>query len=288
MTHPRIAFSKIAHSLGLKSNIRAGLILTTLMLMVAIAATPAAAQTYTVLYNFDGITATQPSGTLVQGRDGNLYGTTQSGGSSIWGVVFKITPDGALKVVYNFDGVHGGYPSDGLTLGNDGNLYGTAAGSVGAGGGGYPSTIFKITPRGNLTTLYTFSGDYANAGAYASPILGSDGNFYVLSTGGVAFKISPSGTFTEFGNSLAFHAGYDRLLQGTDGIFYFPAEGSSAGEIDKLTSGLARKLYTFHHNDGAIPYAVIEGPNGNLYGTTREGGSYGVGEVYELTPQGSL
>ena len=278
MTHPRITSSSIARSQRLKSNTRAGLILTTLMLMVAMTATPAAAQTYTVLYHFDGTTATQPSGTLAQGRDGNLYGTA---GSSTGGVVFKITPDGAFRVIYNFGG-NGGAPSDGLTLGysTDGSLYGTAAGY-----GETLSTIFKITPHGNLTTLHTFSNYLNGPTAYASPILGSDGSFYGMTTisAGVAYKISPSGTYTEFAKAGLFDQGYNRLLPGTDGVWY----GVASQEVFKLTSGLPRSLYTFHFQH-SFNYAVVEGPNGNLYGTTSAGGSNNVGEVYELTPQGSV
>src|SRR5580700_1493862 len=126
----------------------------------ALAVAAARAQTYTDLYNFDSTHGADPQdpGLLAQGRDGNLYGTAPLGGANNAGVVFKITPGGLAEVLYNLDGAHGSYPYSGLTLGTDGNLYGTTyeGGGSGCGGGGC-GTVFKITPNGNLTTLYSFT-----------------------------------------------------------------------------------------------------------------------------------
>jgi uncharacterized repeat protein (TIGR03803 family) len=104
-----------------------------------------------------------PEAGLVQGADGNFYGTTYSGGANICGIaesygcgtVFKTTPGGELRPLYSFctqpNCTDGTYPSAGLVQGADGNFYGVTAGG-GLGGG----TIFKITPVGELTTLYSF------------------------------------------------------------------------------------------------------------------------------------
>jgi uncharacterized repeat protein (TIGR03803 family) len=93
---------------------------------------------------------------LVQGKDANLYGTTQQGGLNSQGTVFKISPSGTLTTLYNFcsqtNCSDGAYPYGGLVLGTDGNFYGTTSG----GGAGSYGTVFKITPRGTLTTLYSF------------------------------------------------------------------------------------------------------------------------------------
>src|ERR1022692_1284900 len=103
------------------------------------------AQTVSPLYNF-GSNAGDPTfpafeGIVAQGRDGNLYSTTQSGGANNLGAAFKITPAGTLTVIHSFDSTEG-TPFGGLTLGLDGNLYGTTenGGTFGAG------TVFKITP----------------------------------------------------------------------------------------------------------------------------------------------
>ena len=112
MANSKIILSKVADPERLKPfRTNAALILTTLMLMVAAATTVATAQTYTDLYNFDGTDGAEPQYSLLaQGRDGNWYGTASFGGANGYGVVFRITPGGKLKVLYNFEGVHGAYP----------------------------------------------------------------------------------------------------------------------------------------------------------------------------------
>src|SRR5215831_7850201 len=98
MTHPRITASSIACSQRLKSKTTAGLILTTLTLMVAMIATPTAAQTYTVLYKFAGGThGSGPGNNLAQGRDGNLYGFAEFDGADGYGLLFRISPDGRFS-----------------------------------------------------------------------------------------------------------------------------------------------------------------------------------------------
>ena len=133
------------------------------------------AQAFSVLTTF-GATSVAPlnpgsPGLIAQGRDGNLYSRTANGGTYGLGTVFKITPAGKLKVLYNFDGPHGEAPLGGLgglTLGTDGNFYGTTwyGGAYGSG------TIFRITPGGKLTVLYSFMEFSGDSGfqPYAPPI----------------------------------------------------------------------------------------------------------------------
>ena len=280
MTKTKIVDSKIAHCNRVKSfRTSATLILTTLMLIVVAATTVATAQTYTDLYNFNYFRGRNPEGILAQGRDGNLYGTTPSGGSNGLGVVFRITPSGRLKVLYNFDGGSNGRgPWSGLTLGTDGNFYGTTDG-----------TIFKITKNGTLTTLYSF------AGGAALPIEGTDGNFYGTTGAGTAYKITTSGTFT----LLAALPGSSEapLLQATDGDFYGTTDGGGSnncaggcGTVFKMTpKGVVTIVYNFDGTHGEWPYAaVIQGSDGNFYGSTHDGGGYGDGVVFKLTPQGAI
>ncbi len=109
----------------------------------------AQAQNLTTLWSFNLATG----GGLVQGADGNFYGTTFQGGGNRSGSVFKITLAGALSTIYNFGSTASdGFDPSGLTRGNDGNFYGTTAGGGAYGNG----TAFKITPGGALTTLYSF------------------------------------------------------------------------------------------------------------------------------------
>src|SRR5580698_4069388 len=125
-------------------------------LFCALMATASPAQTFEILVNFDGTNGARPFDPPVQGLDGNFYGTTFQGGPDNWGTVFKINSAGQLTTIYNFcaktncnDGAN---PLAPLVLGTDGNFYGTTAG----GGGPNHGIIFKITPAGKKTTLYSF------------------------------------------------------------------------------------------------------------------------------------
>jgi len=191
----RSVFWQIVHSERSRSLlIRTAFILAVFTLVLA-AATVAGAQTYTDLYNFDNIHGADPQAILAQGRDGNLYGTTYNGGTKGAGEVFQITPTGSLTVLHNFDGgINGGYPQSGLTLGTDGNFYGT---TYYGGANNYYGTIFKITPRGSLTTLYSFTGGSEGMQHMARTIQGTDGSFYgktegpnSLIPGGTVYKVS--------------------------------------------------------------------------------------------------
>src|ERR1039457_5408910 len=115
------------------------------------------AQTLTTLFSFDGTDGAVPQAGLVQATNGDLYGTTYGGGTNSAGTIFKITPGGTLTMVYSFcsqtNCADGAYPEAGLVQAANGDLYGT---TYGGGTHGY-GTVFKITPTGTLTTLYSFS-----------------------------------------------------------------------------------------------------------------------------------
>jgi len=141
-----------------------------------------AAGAITVLHTFKGYPTDgyRPIGILVQGTDGNFYGTTYRGGVNNEGSVFKITPSGAYTLLYSFKFVNGNFdaqlPVAGLTLGTDGNLYGVGS----AGGSKNAGAIFKITPAGSESVLYNFCAvTCANGFAPATPlVLHTDGKFY--------------------------------------------------------------------------------------------------------------
>lgn len=191
-------------------------------LLISAMAAVSPAQTFTALANFDGTNGGNPETALAQGTDGNYYGTASQGGANKGGVVFKITPDGALTVVYSFtpSGPDGWAPRGALTLGPDGNLYGTTIGG--------PSTVFRITPAGVVTTLYRFcsqidcnDGDFA----YAGLLLGANGNFYGTTTAGgtnergTIFELTPAGTLTVLYNFTSDSTLNSALVQGGTGIF---------------------------------------------------------------------
>jgi len=234
-----------------------------------------------------------PYHTLIQGSDGDFYGTTLAGGTSNVGTIFKITPSGTESVFYSFATI----PYSGLVQGNDGNLYGTTA----SGGTSGRGTVFKITPSGTETVLFSFPA--GSSDPYTGLIQGSDGNFYGTTGAGgttddgTVFKITPSGTETvlhAFAKSGSDgETPYAGLIQGSDGNFYGTTYFGGAGgfgTVFKVTpSGTETVLYSFAGgNDGEHPYAgVIQGSDGNFYGTTYQGGSSGFGTVFKVTPSGT-
>ncbi len=269
-------------------------------LFVAVPAAAAHAQTFSVLYNFGSNTGDPADpryeGMVAQGRDGNLYSTAFSGGSSGWGAMFQITTAGTLTVPYSFNAATG-VPFGGLTLGTDGNFYGT---TYGDGASNYGS-VFKITPGGGLTTMYSFTNSGDGAYPYAPPIQGADGNFYGTTTQtnigyGTVYKITPSGRFTTLYSFDNTH-GSDPiapLVQGTDGNFYgmtgLGGTNPDYGVVYKITpSGKLSVIYNFDETHGGEPIAPLtQGSDGDFYGTTTGGGSKHNGVVFKITPAGKL
>ena len=275
--------------------------------------------TFTSLYSFGSqpnlADGANPYAGLIEGSDGNFYGTTSQGGTSVystdaWGTIFRITPTGILTTIYNFCSQNGctdgGTPGAPLLLGSDGNLYGTTAGGGNIQGGG---TIFKVNATGQqFSTLYMFCSqagctDGANP-EYAGLVQANDGNFYGTTINGGAngegeiFKL----TSTDFVPLYSFSCSqsvcpngrnpYAGLIQGTDGNLYGTTlnggdNNADYGTIFKLTlDGSLTTLYSFCSQvgctDGYQPYdPVVEGSDGNLYGTTYLGGGQ-YGTVFSL------
>jgi uncharacterized repeat protein (TIGR03803 family) len=283
-----------------------------LFLLCAATAIASPAQTFTTLVSFDRTDGAAPQfGPLVQGRDGNFYGTTSADGANATnvGTVFKITPSGTLTTLYNFcaqtNCTDGANPYAGLVLGTDGNFYGTTY--AGGANGTNVGTVFKITPSGTLTTLHSF--DYTDgANPYAGLVQATDGNFYGTTSGGGAnglgtvFKITPGGTLRTL-YSFAFGAdGYSPeagLVQATDGNFYgttfYGGNGGGNGTVFKITpGGTVTALHGFGGFDGDSPAAgLVQATNGNFYGTTSYAGAnclneFECGTVFKITPSGTL
>lgn len=130
---------------------------------------------FTTLVSFTGSNGDGPfQENLVQGKDGNLYGTTIYGGTTGDGIIFKITPAGKLTTVYDFANTpDGANPYAGLVLATDGNFYGTTY----EGGASGLGTVFKLTAGGTLTILHSFSGADGEF-PYGGLVEGTDGNLY--------------------------------------------------------------------------------------------------------------
>jgi len=265
----------------------------------------------TTLHTFEGSPAdgAVPYAALVQGADGNLYGTTQAGGANQsciegCGTVFKITSSGTLTTLYSFcsqlNCADGGQPLAGLVQATDGSFYGTTT----LGGANNDGTVFKITSSGTLTMLYSFcsqancaDGNSSNTGL----VQGIDGNLYGVAVlggannAGTVFKITPTGSLTTLYSFDGTHGASPEgtLVQATDGNFYGTTQDGGAngvGAIYEITpSGTLTTLYSFcslpHCDDGDSPFAgLVQATNGNLYGTTPQGGvNSGYGTVFSLT-----
>jgi uncharacterized repeat protein (TIGR03803 family) len=216
----------------------------------------AQAQVFTTLASFNVVNGDYATGSLVQATDGNYYGILGYGEKNNEGAVYRVTPSGTLTDIYSFcpqsNCIDGSNPNSGLILGTDGNLYGTTS----SGGSSGSGTIFRITIEGKLTTVYTFCPDGGGCSSTSYPtglIQASDGNFYGATA---ALEYGGGGTIFEL---------------------------SAAGDFKTLYSFCSEPNCT----DGANPFSgPMQASNGNFYGTTFDGGPYGQGEVYELTPSG--
>jgi uncharacterized repeat protein (TIGR03803 family) len=286
------------------------------ILVCAAAAMALPAQTFTTLFSFDNTNGANPEAALVQGADGNFYGTAVFGGAYGGGTVFQITPGGAFTTLYSFcaqpNCTDGANPEAGLVQAGNGDFYGTTY-DGGAQGDG---TVFRITPTGALTTLYSFCAQ-TNCGDGVNPVAGlvqtAKGDFYGTTefggayNAGTVFQIVPSGTLTTLYSFCAQQNCPDGqypasgLRQGSNGNFYGTTKRGGAhhsgGTAFQITPrGALTTLYSFCAQtdcmDGEIPYAgLVEDPEGNLYGTTFAGGiqfGNGEGTVFQINPSGTL
>jgi uncharacterized repeat protein (TIGR03803 family) len=268
----------------------------------------------TNLYSFIGNDGANPSAALVQGNDGYFYGTTYGGGTKGNGTVFKISANGALTNLHSFTGNDGANPSAALVQGSDGYLYGTTQ------NGGVTNnygTVFKISPDGHLTTLYSFGSVQDTNGApldganpSAALVQGSDGYLYGTtarggtSDAGSVFKITTNGVLT----TLHSFDGIDglwpvaALVQGSDGNFYGTTQnggtnGGGAGNVFKISpTGKLTNLYDFgsvqdtnnQSLDGRVPNGLVQDSDGYFYGTTVWGGTSDAGSVFKISANGAL
>jgi uncharacterized repeat protein (TIGR03803 family) len=255
---------------------------------------------YAVLYSFEGKPdGANPYGGLIQGSDGALYGTTQYGGTTNQGSVFKINPDGGgYTVLRSFRGAFSdaSTPYSGLVEAADGMLYGTTS----TGGSTLGGTIYRISRDGES---YSILRHLTHATDGASPkaelMQGNDGFLYgtTYSGGpqqnGTVFRISTNGGFNvlySFTNSPDGCEAWAGLVQGCDGQIYGTTSwggNTNGGLIYRLnTDGSGYSI--LHHfswagPDGSHPFSTLAGgSNGVFYGTTWSGGTTGFGTVFRL------
>lgn len=276
---------------------------------------------FTTIHNFIGPNdGRSPTSTPIQDAAGNLYGTTDNGGSVGLGVVWKITPDGHESIIHSFDRFTDGWiaPSD-LVRDEQGNLYGvTSAGGDPACAGPFGlkgcGSVYKVDASGGLTVLHTFDGS-PDDGSYAfgGLIRDSAGNLYGtnyadgLYEAGQVFKIDPSGNKTtvhDFDPGVNNDGAYPDadLTVGPNGVIYGVAgnggdmsvctgTGPGCGVVFQIDGdGILSTIYSFEggHGDGSAPDgAVAFDAAGNLYGVTFTGGKDNKGTVYKLDTAGN-
>jgi uncharacterized repeat protein (TIGR03803 family) len=264
----------------------------------------------TNLYSFQAVPdGANPWAGLVQGSDGYLYGTTQTGGSNFYyyGTVFKISTNGELTTLHSFTDGSGAIP-DGATSygrlvqGSDGFLYGTTE----QGGTNNDGTVFKISTDGALDYLHEFTGAPDDGeDPDGGLVQGSDGNFYGTTSlggtneAGTVFKMSTNGVLTILYSFTGINDGREpggELVQGRDGNFYgttYKGGGTNdAGTEFKIsTNGMLTTLWSFTGgDDGGNPYnGLVQGSDGNFYGTTVGGGTNDdEGTVFQIDTNGVL
>jgi uncharacterized repeat protein (TIGR03803 family) len=291
------------NSVGMALGKRTSVVLALLCIAASIAS---ASVTFKNLVFFNGTDGANPTEmTLVQGVEGELYGTTANGGAYGYGSVFKISSTGTLTTLWNFcketNCPDGAYPQAGLTLVPGGDLYGT---TLRGGAHGY-GEAFRITPAGVLSVVYSFCAQSSCADGYyptegVALVQATDGNLYgsVSGNGGI-FRLTLAGTRTWLWHYPAATPIYgpNGLMQASDGNFYLTdsgRDGYSGGNIWKITpAGKGTKFYGFcqltNCADGVFPGGpLVQGANGSLYGDAMGGGKYNDGTFFELTLTGKL
>jgi uncharacterized repeat protein (TIGR03803 family) len=261
----------------------------------------------TTLYQFQASTPDEANPiVLIGGADGNLYGATAPRAvGDVNGMIFRLTPSGTFTPLYRFQDGKGTHAIT-LTQGADGNLYGTAAGDSSGGFFNHPATMhnpgifFRLTPAGVFTVLYTFTGG-ADGSFPNSLTQGADGNFYgstlcgpespanSFSGYGTIFKITPAGVLTTL---HAFTGASDggnpgKVIEGGDGNLYGIATYPTIGTIFKVTpAGLRSTLYVFQGINGTGSAGLTRSSDGNVYGTTADGGLPQFGSIFRIDPAG--
>ncbi len=276
----------------------------------------ASAQTYTVLTSLGSVAPPSGAGNqvwfLVQGFDGNFYGTTEGGGGTCannpfatCGVAYKVTPTGTLTVLHEFCQnacTDGGVPYSGLILSPSGNFYGTNTQDLVNHGG----TLYEMTPTGTVTPVHSFSLANAEGTPYGPVTLIPSGFYGISGTGGpdgdgMIYEVTSSGTLTTldtFDGTNGFeipYAGVSLLQLPTGNLLGVTAYGTQStngcGSIFQMTpKGALTTVYGFSNTStfGCGPTGLVEGPKGNFYGTATGGGTANDGVVFQLTQNGTV
>ena len=254
----------------------------------------------TVLHSFTptGFDGINPYAGVILDATGNLYGTTQNGGASGNGTVYKIDTTGHETIIFSFGGsTDGGLPDAGVLLDSAGNLYGTTL-SGGASGNG---TVYKIDATGHETVIHSFHLGTDGTGPIAGVVRDSAGNLYGTTVSGGAsgngtvYKIDATGHETVIHSFAAGTDGtnpYAGVVRDSAGNLYgtaYQGGALSIGTVYRIDVTGHETLYSFPAAPGGTnpSYGGLVGDSmGNLYGTTLYGGTSGLGTVYKIDATG--
>jgi uncharacterized repeat protein (TIGR03803 family) len=266
-------------------------------------------------FNDNGVDGITPYTRLVFDSAGNLYGTTNNGGSNNVGTVFELTPttSGTWKetILHSFENnqVDGTYPYGGLILDSSGNLYGTTAG----GGIYFNGSVFELTPTkaGQWTETVLHNFNFSDGiSPYAGLVFDGSGNLYGATYAGgtygygTVFELTPQGSgqwnetvlFNFNGQNATGDAPYATLIFDTAGNLYGTTVFGGtydSGMVFELTPQAGGEwtetvVHSFEPSnwDGGNPFGgLTTDAAGNLYGTTNQGGRFNYGTVFKLTPR---
>ncbi|MBV8977482.1 MAG: hypothetical protein JOZ13_08895 [Alphaproteobacteria bacterium] len=255
----------------------------------------------TILYTFKGgKDGGQPYGNLLRDANGNLFGTTYSGGRYNFGTVYKLAPDGTETVLWHFGLSDGAYPRAGMIADAQGDFYGTTTG----GGADFDGTVFELKSNGHRVVLWQFTGGTDGRVPETALVRDDQGNLYgTTSTGGgdgngsgVVFEVASSGQFSVLYTFTGGADGgnpYGRLLRDSNGNLFgttFTGGANGLGTVFELTSdGQESVLHSFDASEGAQPLAglIVDG-KGNFIGSASTDGATGHGSIFKLAPSGDF
>ena len=254
---------------------------------------------FTVLHTFDDTSTTDganPRAGLFRATDGNLYGTTEEGGASALGTIFRISTSGTFSQMYSFAGTDGSDPRATVAQASDGNLWGTTY----TGGTNSLGTIFKISTSGVFSSVLSFTGTNGSL-PRATPVQASDGKLYGTTTTGGAngigsvYSVTTTGTLaTVFSFTTSTGDGaIASVLQASDGNLYTitdqggPGNGGAVVKVTLAGAGTTLKTFGDDAPGGTNPIgALVDGGDGFYYGTAYGGGNSNRGVVFRMTPAG--
>jgi uncharacterized repeat protein (TIGR03803 family) len=261
--------------------------------------------TLVTLHNFNHLDGANPDQGPILGPDGNVYGTTEGDYVFSVGTVYQlVTTNGALNTVLTLP-INGANSTPiGLFLGNDDNFYGQEFGGSGNG------CEFSLSISGAMETIFTFNGTNGSVQdglgiTCAVGVQTQAGAIYGTTAGGGAygygtvFRLNTNGTLTTLYNfdgtkdqgypTTGVMLASDGNLYGTTSPGFMGYDGTNGTVFRVTTNGEFTNLCAFNGTNGATPLSgLIQGADGNLYGTATTGGAHGLGTIFQVTTNGTL